>query len=445
MCHRNQTEGVSSMIDLFAIAAVQVWVTRGGALGLVLFVLTGCGLLAERSQPAPPPESLVTQRLLAPTFTPTPIEAATSLSEPVANAGATLDIAATPLPIKVTLATSGTALMAEVTPVSVMASQSALTFTQPALPLPAEDSSLGYFTVSTAANLRTGPGTAYALAGTTSIGQSFAIQGRTEEGEWLQICCGDDGQPAWIFTALGVLEGSTAVIPVLAIAPPPTPTLLAEAMAASATAAGEDEPAALLATNVDAAVQVAIARTDAESTPVPAGTNLSVGGSPYPPGGPIRDHPGTAGEFLPDAQYQIVHFKVLGEAENNGGIFSFGGQHHIFVTVLDEDGNGLDGVLLKDAIGDRLEAVTGDKGPGQTEIEMYWDGYKLYVASDPTGPVTSQISSRLNLSYPHIPDIVGKLGSLDNEYAVCPTTETRCTPPFHHVHFSYELVFQKVR
>jgi hypothetical protein len=441
---RNQTEGVSSMFNLSTIAAVQVWVMRGGVLGLVLFVLTGCGLLAERSQPAPPPEPLVTQRLLAPTFTPTPIRTATSLPEPVANTGATLDLAATPLPIRVTLATTGTALMAEVTPAIGMPSQSVLTSTQPALLLPVEDSSLGYFTVSTAANLRTGPGTAYTLAGTTSIGQSFAIQGRNEEGEWLQVCCGDDGQPAWIFTALGVLEGSTAVIPVLAIAPPPTATLQAEALAAETTASGDDEPA-LLAANVDAAVQVAIARADSESTPEPAGTNLSPGGSPYPPGGPIRDHPGTAGEFLPDAQYQIVHFKVLGEAENNGGIFSFGGQHHIFVTVLDEDGNGLDGVLLKDAIGDRLEAVTGDKGPGQTEIEMYWDGYKLYVASDPTGPVTSQISSRLNISYPHIPDIVGKLGSLDNEYAVCPTTETRCTPPFHHVHFSYELVFQKVR
>jgi hypothetical protein len=166
---------------------------------------------------------------------------------------------------------------------------------------------------------------------------------------------------------------------------------------------------------------------------------------PYPPGGPITNHPGTAGEFFADAQYKIVHYKVLGEGENNGGIFNQGGQHHIFVNVIDQNGNGINGVVLRDAIGDKLNVITGDKGPGRTEITMYWDGYKLYVASDLSGPVTSQISNRMNIAFPHIPDVVGKLGSIDNEYSVCPTPDVRCSPPFYHVHFSYEITFQKVR
>jgi len=147
----------------------------------------------------------------------------------------------------------------------------------------------------------------------------------------------------------------------------------------------------------------------------------------------------------PEVAYKIVHFKVLGEGENNGGIFNAGGQHLIFLTVLDENGNGLDGVVVKDANGSELEIVTGPKGPGKAEISMEWDPFKLFVAADPSGPTTSETSNQMNTAFPHIPDVVGKLGSLDNEYSVCPTIDVRCEPPFYNVHFSYEITFQKMQ
>ena len=100
---------------------------------------------------------------------------------------------------------------------------------------------------------------------------------------------------------------------------------------------------------------------------------------------------------------------------------------------------------MKDAVGDKLNVVTGSKGPGKAEIKMDWDPYKLYVASDASGPVTSQISNQMNNPYSHLPDVIGKLGPLDNEYAVCPTPEVNCTPPFFTIHFSYEITFQRVR
>jgi hypothetical protein len=158
--------------------------------------------------------------------------------------------------------------------------------------------------------------------------------------------------------------------------------------------------------------------------------------------GPGEDASAEEGQ---DQTYRIVHFKVLGEGENNGGIFDKGGQHLIFLTVLDENGNGLDGVVVKDDNGSNLEVITGSKGPGKAEISMEWDPYRLYVAADPSGPTTSEISNQMNTAFPHIPDIVGKLGSIDNEYSVCPTVDVRCTPPFYSVHFSYEITFQKVR
>jgi len=171
-------------------------------------------------------------------------------------------------------------------------------------------------------------------------------------------------------------------------------------------------------------------------TPVPAPTATPVPAQPTPTPEPTATP-------VPEVAYKIVHYKVLGEGENNGGIFNKGGMHHIFLTVLDENGNGLDGAVVKDANGSSLEVMTGDKGPGKAEIVMDWEPYKLYVAADPAGPTTSEVSNQMNTAYPHIPDVVGKLGSIDNEYSVCPTPDVRCTPPFYNVHFSYEITFQK--
>ena len=146
----------------------------------------------------------------------------------------------------------------------------------------------------------------------------------------------------------------------------------------------------------------------------------------------------------PEVAYKIVHYKVLGDGENNGGIFNSGGQHLIFLTVLDENGNGIDGAIVKDANDSALEVVTGDKGPGKAEISMEWEPYKLFVAADPNGPTTSEVSNQMNTAYPHIPDVVGKLGDINNEYSVCPTIDVRCEPPFYNVHFSYEITFQRI-
>ncbi|MEZ4728841.1 MAG: hypothetical protein R3E79_17040 [Caldilineaceae bacterium] len=140
-----------------------------------------------------------------------------------------------------------------------------------------------------------------------------------------------------------------------------------------------------------------------------------------------------------------MHFKVLGLNENNGGIRDSRAQHHIFLTVLDQNGNGLDGVVVENLVGEKGQLVTGSKGPGKAEITMYYEPFKFRVVSDPSGPVTSQTSNQMGLAFPHLPDLVGKLGGLDYEYAVCPTLEMKCAWPIQAVHFSYEITFQKVK
>jgi hypothetical protein len=178
------------------------------------------------------------------------------------------------------------------------------------------------------------------------------------------------------------------------------------------------------------------AETPAAETP-PAEVPAAL--APYDPAA------SSAGNFDPNAQYQIVHFKVLGLEENNGGIRDSGAQHHIFLSVLDQNGNGVDGAVVRNLVGDKSEVVTGNKGPGKTEITMFYEPFKLAVVSDPSGPVTSQVSNQMGLIFPHLPDLVGKLGDVNYEYGACPTIDIKCEWPLSAIHFSYEITFQRVR
>lgn len=233
--------------------------------------------------------------------------------------------------------------------------------------------------------------------------------------------------------------------------PPPTPTKTPKppptATFTPAPPTDTPVPTATLTPTEAATVTSSPEPTATPLPPEPTPTDTPVPAEPASPPVPAEptEPPEPTATPVPEFAYRIVHYKVLGEGENNGGIFNSGGQHLIFLTVLDAAGNGMDGAVVRDANGSNLEVVTGSKGPGKAEITMEWEPYRLFVASDPGGPTTSETSNQMNTAYPHIPDIVGKLGSIDNEYSVCPTPDIRCTPPFYNVHFSYEITFQKVQ
>jgi uncharacterized protein YraI len=256
-------------------------------------------------------------------------------------------------------------------------------------------------------NVRSGPATTFDAIGSAANGASFPIVARNAQGDWWQICC-INGQPGWVFGELATVANADSVA-VAADALTPTPAAVA---VAPTTAPAADQPTP----------------TSAPAAPAPA---------------PVDS--GSAGDFNPDAQYQIVHFKVLGLDENNGGIRDSRAQHHIFLTVLDQSGNGVNGAVVENLVGEKGQLVTGDKGPGKAEITMYYEPFKFRVITDGSGPVTSQVSNQMGLAFPHLPDIVGKLGGLDYEYAVCPTIEVKCQWPIQAVHFSYEIIFQKVK
>jgi uncharacterized protein YraI len=284
-----------------------------------------------------------------------------------------------------------------------------ITSTLPATPTRAPAAAQARLIVTSAlVNIRSGPATTFDLVGTAVNGESFPITAKNAQGDWWQICCIND-QPGWVFGELARVENAATVASAPDL-PIPTPAVASPATPALPTSSTPDTPPAT---------------------------------APPAPSAPFGE--GSTGNFDPNAQYQIVHFKVLGLDENNGGIRDSSAQHHIFLTVLDATGNGVDGAVVRNAVGEKLDVITGNKGPGKTEITMYWEPFKLYVVSDSSGPVTSQVSNQMGLAFPHLPDIVGKLGRLDYEYAVCPTLEVKCQWPIQAVHFSYEITFQKVK
>jgi len=350
---------------------------------LAMLHLAGCGLFGSaNTAPTPLPT-----RTPFPTFTPTPLAATATPTAVVAT----------------TLAESAPAAGA------APASTEAPPLEPTATPTPLTKPQLTI--VADVVNVRRAPSTDAELVGVVTAGQSFAVSGRTAAGDWWQICC-VAGQSGWVFGELATVTDGDAA-PVVAAAP---------AVAAAPTAA-------------------AAPTTEAAATAAPAPTE-AVAEAPAAPPDPAAS---SAGWFDPNAQYQIVHFKVLGLEENNGGIRDSSAQHLIFLTVLDQNGNGVDGAVVRNLVGDKSEVVTGSKGPGKAEITMYYEPFKLAVVSDPSGPVTSQVSNQMGLVFPHLPDLVGKLGDVNYEYGACPTIDIKCSWPISAIHFSYEITFQKVK
>lgn len=362
-------------------------------LAILLALLSGCGSSFGPASAAP--TATPTREYVAvPTFTPTPAGAAPTVELTVEP---NIAVAAAPATFPVTPTVAVTTTSVVTTPVATPASAARLTVTGDAI------------------NIRSGPGTDFDSIGTAALGQSFPLLARNAQGDWWQVCCINE-QPGWIFGALATVEGAENLAVAAEISAQPTSAALAAATIAPTPAPVADAPTT----------------APAEPTSAPA---------PLPP--VATDS--SAGDFNPDAHYQIVHYRVLGLNENNGGVRDSQAQHHIFLTVLDQAGNGIDGAVVENLVGEKGQTITGNKGPGKAEITMYYEPFKLRVATDGAGPVTSQTSNQMGLAFPHLPDIVGKLGDVNYEYGVCPTLEIKCTWPIQGIHFSYEITFQKVK
>gem|GEM_PF-417958 len=111
----------------------------------------------------------------------------------------------------------------------------------------------------TLVNVRGGPGTTYPILATVEGGTTYQLDGRNEDGSWLQVCCladvgGDADAQGWISADLLDVTMDDAIsdaLPVVEAPPPPTPAAETVTAAAggnqSAPAPGDGGEAARLA------------------------------------------------------------------------------------------------------------------------------------------------------------------------------------------------------
>ncbi len=106
---------------------------------------------------------------------------------------------------------------------SPTATPSPVTSQPTASPTAAAQAQLEGIVKGTVVNLRSGPGTGYAVVGMVREGDKLTIVGRSEDSKWWLSGASHEG---WIFGDLVELSGTKDAIPVVKIAQPPKPTAM---------------------------------------------------------------------------------------------------------------------------------------------------------------------------------------------------------------------------
>ena len=124
-------------------------------------------------------------------------------------------------------------------------------------------------------------------------------------------------------------------------------------------------------------------------------------------------------------------------AEN--GCHATGG-HYIWITVIDINGQPLNGIVVRVINGGETLVITGkDKPPGETDFPMY-GGYQVEVVGDTDGRIyTSERTRTLISTDPPISDLIA--------CGICSTEEEcldkRAKNQLCRGHYSYKVVLQR--
>jgi hypothetical protein len=179
--------------------------------------------------------------------------------------------------------------------------------------------------------------------------------------------------------------------------------------------------------------------TDTPIPPPPTNTSVPSTNTPIPPTNtpaPPTNTPVPPAPTAPPIDYRIITQRMLTITENDGCM----GRHHIFVKVVDLAGNALDGVAIH-GVWTQEDHVTGDKGPGSTEIVLYKAGEQVLVTADSGGARSSDTSRVLDTREENIP--IQEL--IDAGYC---SSQADCEAKLRdnalcNYHHSYEVVFQR--
>jgi cell division septation protein DedD len=228
---------------------------------------------------------------------------------------------------------------------------------------------------------------------------------------------GDNGS----FLLPGVREGgAVAALPFVETVTPtststPTPT---DTPTITPTPTGTPPPTwTPTATPTDTPIPATDTPTPVPDTPTP--TPLPYTMTPRPP----TDTPTPEPTATPDVDYIIANVRQLTACENEGN-------HHIYINVVDQAGNGINGVPVKicwtENEQDCTRAITETKGRGKGWIEfaMFKGTYNVRVDG-----AKSQVASGITPDYQ-----VNEL---------CPTSGNAVANSLYHA--SFEVTIKKVR
>jgi uncharacterized protein YraI len=199
---------------------------------------------------------------------------------------------------------------------------------------------------TSAINVRGGPGTAYPVVAQLQPGRPVDILGRNADGTWWQVLLpnGDDG---WVAASVVDVSG-----PVDGVA---------------------------VAANIPAA-----------PTPAPRPTAAPVVAQPTQPPAP-----------KPSGGYALVGFRLRPVGSDSQRCD--GGDHNIFVTVLDAGGAPIDGVRVQEVFTGEVK-VTGaqGKGPGRAEWDIYRGGGGVVRVVDENNNPLSAETPGMSADWPAI-------------------------------------------
>jgi len=163
-----------------------------------------------------------------------------------------------------------------------------------------------------------------------------------------------------------------------------------------------------------------------EPTPTPGPTN-----TPAPPTDTPTPTP-------PPVDFRLVDAHMLPNPSYN----SCPGSHQIFVTVLDVNGNPLDGITVEDTYQAVPPHITGEKGPGKLEYDLWNNGFALHVTKKADGaPATSEVTPKLSSWDEDIPNEWLIEANYCRDMNDCVTRKSN--NQLCRGHYSYEVTFQK--
>ncbi len=122
-----------------------------------------------------------------------------------------------------------------------------------------------------------------------------------------------------------------------------------------------------------------------------------------------------------------------------------GGDHNIFVTVVDAAGAPVDGVRVLEVWTQQVH-VSGDKGPGKAEFDLYRDGGGQVQLVDGANNPLSDLTRGLSNTFPDF-DMMKAAGYCNckphPDDASCESDIVNKQYLFAWGHYAYEVVFRR--